>query len=298
MPTPPSPSTTSSGPSTPRPDLAVSVIVPVRDDPERLRACLTALARQTLPDEQFEVVVVDNASREPVTIDDPGVRVVREPRVGSYAARNRGLRVTTAPVVAFTDADCLPEPDWLERGLARLAGADVVAGAIEVFPRLTRRPRAVETYERLTAFPQQHFVERWGFGATANVIARRAVVDAVGPFDASLESGGDAEWGERVTAAGFRTVYADEVVVRHPARRTLRELSTKFRRITRGIDQLGRLRDSRPPLPVAVGRSLARPFLLLRDQRVPVRTRLAVIGVELAVTAFIVGETVRCRRQR
>ena len=276
----------------------VSVIVPVRDDPERLGACLAALARQTLPPEQYEVVVVDNASRVPVTVDAPGVRVVREPQIGSYAARNRGLRVTTAPVVAFTDADCLPAPDWLERGLELLAGADVVAGAVEVFPHSARRPRAVETYERLTAFPQQHFVERWGFGATANVIARRAVVDAVGPFDASLESGGDAEWGERVTAAGLRTVYADEVVVRHPARRTLRELSNKFRRITRGIDQLGRLRDSRPPLPVALGRSLARPWLLLRDHRIPLRHRLGVLGVELAVTGFIAGETVRCHRRR
>lgn len=130
------------------------------------------------------------------------------------------------------------------------------------------------------------------------MIARRAVVDAVGAFDASLESGGDAEWGERVTVAGLRTVYADEVVVRHPARRTLRELSNKFRRITRGIDQLGRLRDSRPPLLLALGRSLARPWLLLRDERIPVRERLSVIGVELAVTSFIAGETVRCHRQR
>ena len=275
----------------------VSVIVPVRDDPERLGSCLAALARQTLPPEQYEVVVVDNASREPVAVDLPGVRVVRERRVGSYAARNRGLRVATAPVVAFTDADCLPEPDWLERGLARLTGADVVAGAVEVFPRSGRRPGAVETYERLTAFPQRHFVERWGFGATANVIAHRAVVDAVGPFDASLESGGDAEWGERVTAAGLRTVYADEVVVRHPARRTLRELSNKFRRITRGIDQLGRLRGARPSLPVALARSMARPWLLLRDERLQLRDRLGVLGVELMVTSFIAGEIVRCHQR-
>lgn len=251
-----------------------------------------------------QVVVVDNGSRDDVEAavrEVPGVRLVREPRIGSYAARNRGLAVTAAPVVAFTDADCLPERDWLERGVALLAGADVVAGRIDVFPRSAHRQGAIEAYERLTAFPQRHFVERWGFGATANVLTRRSVIDAVGPFDPDLESGGDAEWGQRVTAAGYRVVYGPDAVVRHPARRTLRELSAKFRRITRGIHQLHTARGELPPLPAALADSVTGPWRripqVLRDERLPRhRDRLRFFAVELVVAVLVTSETARCRR--
>ena len=72
----------------------VSVVIPVRDDPDGLRRCLAALDRQTTP-ERFEVVVVDNGSRTdpgPVVARHPRARLVAEPRGGSYAARNRGVR--------------------------------------------------------------------------------------------------------------------------------------------------------------------------------------------------------------
>ncbi len=74
----------------------------------------------------------------------PEVRLLREPRRGSYAARNRGLAGTTAPLLAFTDADCLPAPDWLARGVAVLAGdpaVDLVAGRIECSPASPGAPR-------------------------------------------------------------------------------------------------------------------------------------------------------------
>lgn len=255
----------------------VSVIVPVRDDAARLRLCLDALARQTLPVHEREIVVVDNGSCDDVDAvvrGYPGVRLVREPRRGSYAARNRGLLAASAPLLAFTDADCVPAEDWLEQGLEALRApeVDVVAGAIEVF--FTRgRPNAIELHDALTAFPQEHFVERYGFGATASLFTRRDVFDRVGSFDGSLQSGGDAEWGERAAAAGHRIVYRAGAVVRHPARRRLGELYEKITRITRGIEQMARARGDLTPVGRALGRHLGRPWRalpsILRDARLP-----------------------------
>jgi glycosyltransferase involved in cell wall biosynthesis len=165
-----------------------------------------------------------------------GVRYIRESRPGSYAARNAGLCHARGAVIAFTDADCVPAPDWLERGRARMVQGPelgLLAGRIEV--EVGARPSAVELYDRVIAFPQEQHVRDLRFGATANVFTTRQVVERVGPFDPRLKSRGDLEWGQRVAAAGYQQVYAPEVVVRHPARRTFRDLCRRMQRVAGGV---------------------------------------------------------------
>ena len=85
---------------------------------------LTLLRDQTLPSDQYEVLVVDDFSRDDTANIVEGSGLARLLRMGewrgSWAARNAALRAASGEVVAFTDADCRPEPDWLERGLAEL----------------------------------------------------------------------------------------------------------------------------------------------------------------------------------
>jgi hypothetical protein len=268
----------------------IAVVVPVRNDPERLARCLDALAAQTLPRGSYEVVVVDDGSTEPVP-QPHGVRVLRQDNAGSYAARNAGVAATSAPVLAFTDADCVPDSSHRGSGLRALRNADVVAGAVEVTTRGSR-PGAVELYDAVTGFPQERFVREWGFGATANVIARRSVFVAVGEFDARLRSGGDAEWGERASASGARTVYAPDVVVRHPARASWSELREKSARTARGVEDLGRLRGDVTPLPEAVRRHLLAPVGRVREARAAgVAPRDLPRFSAVAVVAAVVGAT-------
>ena len=213
----------------------VSVIVPVHDDVDGLRRCLAAIAAQHRPAD--EVVVVDSASSPPLSLPDTAptaTRLVRVAEAGSYHARNAGVAASSGRVVAFTDADCVPTADWLARGLDALARADRVAGRVEVVARDDRRPTSVELFELMFAFPQDWYVREKGFGVTANLLVRREVLDDVGPFDGALASAGDAEWGRRVTAAGWSIVHAPDVIVRHDARRTWRQLITKRRRTMRG----------------------------------------------------------------
>jgi glycosyltransferase involved in cell wall biosynthesis len=249
----------------------VSVIIPVFNDALRLRRCLLALAGQRYPAGRFEAIVIDNGSSDDLIPAVDGLRFVRlghEPRPGSYAARNAGLAMARGSTLAFTDSDCLPEPDWLQRGVARLEahpGCGLVAGRIALF-FAGPRPTAVELYESITAFPQHEYVARDHYGATANLFTRRDVFDRVGLFAAELTSGGDREWGQRVYAAGLAQVYAEEVLVRHPARRSFGELAHKIVRVTNGMERLrARQPGSFGPFARAVAKDLIPPVDRIRS---------------------------------
>ena len=234
----------------------VSVIVPVWNDAERLGACLQALEAQTYAGELFEVIVVDNDPSEgtgedcqriaQVVSGNAHARVVHETRPGSYAARNTGVAAAQGEIIAFTDADCIPAPDWIERGVAHLtaleANCAVVAGHIEIFPRSASQPNAVEQYEVLIALAQKEFVRKYSFGATANLFTFREVLARAGTFLAEVKSGGDLEWGRRVTGYGYKLEYCEKARVLHPARASFAELYNKIVRVAGGHHDLKRLK--------------------------------------------------------
>jgi len=249
----------------------VSVIVPTFRDSDGLRRTLRALETQTYPADQMEILVADNTPEFALNGEPPGggrVRLLHAPRPGSYAARNRALDEARGDILCFTDADCEPAPDWIERGVAALAAAGgdaLIAGRIESFAQNPARPTPIEVLELLTAFPQRAYAERQQFGATANVVTTRRVVATAGAFDDRIASGGDREFGQRVHRAGFPVVYAEAVLVRHPARRTLRAFLAKRRRTIGGVLALerpgellkgrfakGLLSDVRPPLQTSL----------------------------------------------
>ncbi len=221
--------------------------MPVYRHQERLNRCLEALSRQTYPKELLEIVVVDNDPEAPLP-DLESVRLVREGAPGSYAARNAGVRVSTGEILAFTDADCLPDPEWIAKGVTHLTHTPecgMVGGKIEIAFADPQCPSAPELYEKYTSLRQADYLRTEHFAATANLFTFRAVFDAVGPFLSHLKSGGDVEWGQRVFAAGYRQVFAASAVVRHPARQTLKELVLRCRRIAAGRMRLARRRHGR-----------------------------------------------------
>lgn len=120
----------------------VSVVIPVRDDAGHLRACLRALAGQTVaPD---EVVVVDNASRDDSAevARAAGARVVHEPVVGIPAAASTGYDAARHEVIARLDADCVPPADWIER-LGDVLAARPDVAAVTGAARFLDGPRAL-----------------------------------------------------------------------------------------------------------------------------------------------------------
>jgi glycosyltransferase involved in cell wall biosynthesis len=213
----------------------LSVIVPHLNQPGMLEACLSSLDAQSLGRSAFEVLVVDNGSTalpEEIIACHPGTRLLCEPEPGPGPARNMGVRNAVGPVLAFIDADCRAHPDWLRNALQALRSAPVgtiLGGDVRIWRNDSDGFTAVEAYEGVFAYRFKLYIERQGFAGTGNLMVRRADFEKIGPF-AGIQFAEDMEWGQRACSAGFRFRYAPEMIVFHPARRSLGELYAKWDR--------------------------------------------------------------------
>jgi GT2 family glycosyltransferase len=195
----------------------VSVVVPVRDNPDGVRALLGRLGAQTLAPDRFEVLIGDDGSRSGSLLDlesvDGRVRVVSGPPRTSYAARNQAAAAARGGVLAFCDSDCLPDTRWLEEGMAALEGADIVAGEVTFVAPARPTLWSVLTIDM---FLDQERNVRRSRAVTANLLVRRGDFEAWGRFDPTLASGGDYGFVLSAVARGARLVYAPRAIVYHP----------------------------------------------------------------------------------
>jgi GT2 family glycosyltransferase len=203
--------------------LAVSVIVPTYRRPDLLERCLAALTAQDLGGDRYEIIVADDAAEERVrsrvaawnarTGGAPAVRYVAVTATqGPAGARNRGWEMARAEVVALTDDDTIPCPDWLSEGLEAMA-PDVAAAAGQVDVPLPTG-RALTDYELdIANMRTAEFL-------TANCFVRRAALAAIGGFDERFTSAWreDSDLQFRLMKAGGKVVAAPRAIVRHPVR--------------------------------------------------------------------------------
>jgi GT2 family glycosyltransferase len=247
----------------------ISIIVPTYRDWHALRSCLGSLAAQTIPAQEFEILIVENAGEsQPHDLTLCGnARLLYEPAPGSYAARNRGIAEARGDVLAFIDADCIADPGWLQAGIECLQtnpDTGLVAGNIELSyaaPRLT----PAECFEKAFAFRQRQNAAN-GVSVTANLFVRREVFDDVGVFDSGLMSGGDFEWTRRATSRGHLLLFCEDARVCHPARSSVAALADKARRVTSGSQALYQERGVFGGLRRVVG-NLVNDVALLVSQR-------------------------------
>lgn len=200
---------------------------------ERLLRCLQS---STYPKSLIEIVVVDNGSKKAPRLSESGLnaRVIYEPKPGSYAARNSGVRHTRGDILVFTDADCLPSEAWISSGVAcLLGGADRVAGPIEVLTKETA-PGPSDLYQRAFSFDVWADMREKGQVATANFFVWRNTFERVGEFNESAFSGADKEWGRRAESMGVITVFCPQASIGHEARR-FKQLVQQRKRIAGGV---------------------------------------------------------------
>jgi len=209
----------------------IAIIIPHYNDVARLRRCLNALIENDLA--RCEILVVDNGSTEPLEdVEDafPAIRFVSEAEKGAAAARNRGVRETTAPLLMFIDADCVAAPDWVATGRTVAGRAEIIGGRVEVFDETPPPRSGAEAFETVFAFNFRHYIEVQGFSGTGNLITRRDVFEDVGPFRGGISE--DTDWSFRATAKGYSLIYEDGLRVGHPSRSDWPALRTKWRRLT------------------------------------------------------------------
>jgi cellulose synthase/poly-beta-1,6-N-acetylglucosamine synthase-like glycosyltransferase len=207
--------------------LTISVIVPVYNAERTVAATIRSLSDLDYPRDALELIFVNNASTDNtaniLARHSHLIRIVNEPKRGRSAARNAGVRAARHTGVAFTDADCIADRNWLGRLVAPIEDPDVgIAGgriltvrpcnAIEEFgERVHDQARAIGTYKP-------------PYAATANWVSRRSVIIETGGFDEDLVRGEDADLAYRIVQAGYRLVYRDEAIIHHRNQHTLRGL--------------------------------------------------------------------------
>ena len=197
----------------------MSVVVATHDRPARLARLLAGLRVQSLGSGRFEVVVVaDGCGADTLELlareqarGGLALRVAEQPVArGPAAARNAGWRRARAPLVAFTDDDCVPAPGWLAAGLAQAGHAAVVQGRTEPDPG---------ERSQVGLLSRTHRVERLGPQfQTCNMFYPRAVLEQLGGFheEFGLTPGGeDTDLAWRAIAAGHATRFAPEALVYH-----------------------------------------------------------------------------------
>ncbi len=214
----------------------VSVIVPVFNGEAWIDDCLSALRGQLYPADRYEIIVVDNGSTDDTRSIVAQHGVVPEVETGirsPYAARNRALAFATGEILAFTDSDCVPAADWLDKGIGpiRRGDADMVGGEVRFM--LGERPSTGTLLDATINVEMRRNIESRGAAKTANLLVHRRVIGAQGPFPAAVRSGGDVAWTMAATAAGFRLVFEKSAIVQKRPR-DLGALLRKQRRVGRG----------------------------------------------------------------
>ncbi len=242
------------------------------------RTLLDALERQTIPRERFEVILADDGSKSQSILElstsDDHVRVITCPRENSYAARNRAVAAAGGSIIASCDADCVPEPEWLERGIAALEHADIVGGLIRLIA--PDRPTIWALLDMSTFLDQKRAVTA-GYGLGGNLFFHRELFERVDGFDDSQPNQGDYDFVVRCVAAGAQLVFAPDAVVWHPTRNRaglfLRKLWAVNRRYAERESRAGRkpeglkLRNWVPLVQTVRGRRhTGRPIALDRER--------------------------------
>ncbi|MDI9244980.1 glycosyltransferase family A protein [Marinobacter sp. CHS3-4] len=220
------------------------IIVPVYNDWWRVEKNLP-LYKDLIDQygDEVDLIFVDNGSAHVPAFGQSWFSVLICEKPGSYSARNFALARVASDYeyFAFTDADCIPSQDWIPR-ILRWArqGFDLLAGDVQIFAE-TDRQTFVESYDMIFGLPQKRYVSN-GYAVTANLTVSAKVFNAIGHFNDSRFSGGDAELCRRATRNGFRLEFDEGALVYHPARISSKEIIQKIRRVTGGQTGNGSLK--------------------------------------------------------
>lgn len=196
--------------------MRASIIIPAYNARKTLSECLTACLGQAYTD--FEVIIVDDGSTDEtgqITAQFEAVRYHRQPNGGPASARNSGARIASGDILVYTDADCIPQADWLKQLADGFEdGVVAVGGTYTIANPDARLARVVQAE---IAARHRQFGREVDFLGSFNVAYRRDAFEVVGGFDESYRqaSGEDNDLAYRLHDNGGRMVFNPKAVVAH-----------------------------------------------------------------------------------
>ena len=231
----------------------ISVVIPAFERVNALEGCLHALAAQTLPPSRYEVIVSDDGSRRPVrdalssVLDGLAerlkVRVIRQDNSGPATARNRGAGAATGRYLAFTDDDCRPAPDWLERLLSHFSVRPeaLVGGGLRISEGSDHYARATQAIMDFV-YAEQQRREGLRVFSTSNLALSASGFRRLGGFSSTFRraAGEDYDLCARWYKAGGEFAYAPDAIVSHEHALTLGTYWLQHFKYGRGLLQFRR----------------------------------------------------------
>ncbi|MBI4838721.1 MAG: glycosyltransferase [Nitrospirae bacterium] len=196
-----------------------SVIIPAYNAEDTIRNCLDALEKQTIPKEDYEVIVVDDGStdRTPEIIKRFPVKYLRQKNKGPASARNSGAGEAKGEIILFTDADCVPQESWIKEMIMPFKDPAVIAvkGAYKTKQRsLTARFAQTEFEERFKMLEKADSIDMVD---TYSAAFRKQAFLSFGGFDPSfpVANNEDTELSYKMSRAGCKMVFNPAAIVFH-----------------------------------------------------------------------------------
>lgn len=202
----------------------VSIIIAAYNVENTIEECIHSLLALSYPQEKLEIIFVDNSSSDNtlhiLNTYRNTLRILQEERKGPAAARNKGLFHATGEIIAFTDADCTVDKDWIQKIIVPLQDRQVgvVGGRIAAARPCNKIEEFGETihdHEKAIRACTPPYVN------TGNWASRLTVLKEVNGFDENLITGEDSDLSRRIYQAGYRLVYEPEAIVYHRNEKTL-----------------------------------------------------------------------------
>lgn len=252
----------------------LSVVVPTYGRTERVHALLARLAAQTLAPEDFELVLVDDGSPEPLEVDAHSLpfalQFLRQANAGPGAARNLAFEHARAPLVLILNDDAVPADDLLQRHLelhAEQSEPCAVLGTFDFTPNALRHPfvRVLHGSSLLFGYAAMKHGERYGWQHfwTCNLSLPLELVRAVGGFDserfreALVE---DVELGYRLAQRGLRVLYREDLRCGHEHVLSARDFMRRMLRLGVNLGRMHAKHEDARVLWMAEGARLGAAF--------------------------------------
>jgi GT2 family glycosyltransferase len=239
--------------------LKFSVVIPTRDRPRELAACLESIAGLEYPYADFEVIVVDDGGDLDASVLEQArqsinVRLLKQQRPrGPASARNRGVAAAHGQYIAFTDDDCIVDPGWLRAMEAALeSNPDAMVGGTTLSSQDSSLFAVAS--QNVLDFLYDHYASmpsRYRYFATNNLACRRDAFRRLGGFDESFPRAAaeDRDLCERWNDAGRRFHQEPSAVVTHHVRSSFTRYVAQHFRYGRGADSLMKARERRGSVP-------------------------------------------------
>ncbi|MDY6855580.1 MAG: glycosyltransferase [Thermodesulfobacteriota bacterium] len=200
-------------------EIRFSVIIPAFNASHTIERCLSSLTRQSVKKEDYEIIIVDDGSIDGTSdiVNQFPVKYLWQTNQGPASARNKGVKEAEGEIVLFTDADCVPQHNWIEEMVKFFDNLEVTAvkGVYKTSQKsLVARFAQIEFEERFEMLKKSDGIDMVD---TYSAAYRKSIFLSLGGFDPSfpVANNEDTELSYRMSQAGYKMVFNPNAIVYH-----------------------------------------------------------------------------------